>query len=162
MPVPHLHLKTQTQILCLMMSAVFLLILLTYQEALLVKQKKKIHVRIPDDIDEDLVSKVKCELEDSYSKVPLEYIYQKIDLAISPRVSRSRSYSQEAIDTMLALLVNPYSCKLRERQTALKVFAGETQIHSTNDFWGKLNRKYSKRTFIEEEMGGMARNVSFP
>ena len=106
-------------------SAVCLLILMTYQEALLVKQKKKKLVTISDDVDEDLVGKVKCDLDDSYFKVPVEYIYQKIDLARSPKVSRSRSYSQEAIDTMLALLVNPYSCKLRERLKRIKVFEGE-------------------------------------
>ena len=137
-------------VLCLMMSAVCLLILMTYQEALLVKQKKKKLLQFSDDVDEDLVGKVKCDLDDSYFKVPVEYIYQKTDLARSPKVSRSRSYSQEAIDTMIALLVNPYSCKLRERQTAMKVFEGEIQIHSTKDFRGKLNRKgrkYSKRNF---------------
>ena len=67
-----------------------------------VEQKKKKLVCFPDDVDDDLVGKIKCDLDDSYSKVPV---------------------------------VNPYSCKLRERQTAQKVFAGEIQIQ-TKDFWG--------------------------
>ena len=74
-----------------MMSAVCLLILMTYQEALLVKQKKKKLLQFSDDVDEDLVGKVKCDLDDSYSKVPGENIYQKIVLSRSPMVSRSRS-----------------------------------------------------------------------
>ena len=62
-----------------MMSAVCVLILLTYQEALLVKQKKKKLVTISDDVDEDLVGKVKCDLDDSYFKILLPGSYRHND-----------------------------------------------------------------------------------
>ena len=109
-----------SSLLGMMVVLVFALLVLTYHQATLVEKNRNKYVPARHDVDKEIVEEIKNDLDEAYCTIPEEYLDQKIEFVQHKRKtsqyssgsssSRARSDSQEAIDTMLGMLVNPSAC----------------------------------------------------
>jgi hypothetical protein len=147
-------------LLGMMVVLVFALLVLTYYQATLVERSRNKYVPSRHDVDKEIVEEIKNDLDEAYCTIPEEYIDQKIELIQHKRKisqyssgsssSRARSDSQEAIDTMLGMLVNPSACQEQRRQSsnqtmdvqdAISVFNGKRRSSSVFQLGDEFNRK---------------------
>ena len=104
-----------------------ILIMFTCYQAKKVRNKPR-GIKIPIH-NQELVNKVRSELDDKYSSIPEEYLDQNSSIAYQERrssstsgyfstsSSRSRSNSQEAVDHMLQMLISPNSMSVSNKKS---------------------------------------------
>ena len=97
-----------------------ILIMFTCYQAKKVRNKPR-GLKIPTH-NQELVNKVRSELDDKYSSIPEEYLDQNSSIAYQERrssstSSRSRSNSQEAVDHMLQMLISPNSMSVSNKNS---------------------------------------------
>ena len=149
-----------SSLLGMMVVLVFALLVLTYHQATLVERNRNKNVPASHDVVEEIVEEIKNDLDEAYCTIPEEYLDQKIEFVQHKRKisqyssgsssSRARSDSQEAIDTMLGMLVNPSACQEQRRQSshrsmdvqdAISVFNGKRRSSSVYQLGDEFNRK---------------------